>query len=57
MYVIFIKFISIALHFMMIRSQLNQNYFRSKRGVAGKEGGKWCDRTRWYTLLNKNQAA
>jgi hypothetical protein len=33
---------------MMIRDQLNQNYFLSKRGVAGKKGGKWCDRTRWH---------
>jgi hypothetical protein len=49
MYVILMKFISIDSHFMIIRSQLNRNYFRPKRGVAGKEGGKWCDRTRLYT--------
>ena len=48
MYIILIKFISIDLHFVIIRSQLNWNYFRPKRGVAGKEGGKWCDHTRWY---------
>jgi hypothetical protein len=48
MYVIFVTFISIDLHLMIIRSQWNRNYFHPKRGVAGKEGRKWYDRTRWY---------
>ena len=53
---------------MIITSQLNRNYFRTKTGVAGKEGGKWCDRTRWYNpkdskrediinMLNKTRGA
>jgi hypothetical protein len=68
MYVVFINFISIGLHFIIIRSQLNQNYFHPKRGVTGKEGGKWSDCTRWYNpkdgkregimnILNKTREA
>jgi len=74
MYVIFIRFISIDIHFMIIRNQLNAPlwakviHFRPKRGVAGKEGEKWCDRTRLYNpkdgkregimnILNKTKEA
>jgi hypothetical protein len=59
---------------MIIRNQLNAPLwakvidFRLKRDIAGKEGEKRCDRTRWYNpkdgkkegtmnILNKTREA